>query len=190
MQLVSYKESNTVSLRFAILASLDSNPQTGYEIAREFDSGVGNFWRATHQQIYRELSKLSEEKLVEFEQIQQDSKPAKKRYEITALGHDALAGWLSSPTPVPAVREPLLVKLSAGSLADKEHLLGEVLAHRAIYAARLQKFKHFEATYHARKNKPSKRQQYLFLTLRRGITAYESWIQWSEEVLTFLRSEQ
>ena len=72
-----------MSLRYAILASLESHPHTGYEIAREFDSAVGYFWQATHQQIYKELSKLTAESLVGFEQIYQQSKPSKKRYVIS-----------------------------------------------------------------------------------------------------------
>ena len=31
---------------------------TGYELAKTFDSSIGFFWKANHQQIYRELTKL------------------------------------------------------------------------------------------------------------------------------------
>ena len=31
---------------------------SGYELAKTFDSSIGFFWKADHQQIYRELSKL------------------------------------------------------------------------------------------------------------------------------------
>ena len=64
-----------MSLRYAILASLGNRAQTGYEIARAFDRGVGYFWQASHQQIYRELGRLAEDGAVEFETIDQAGKP-------------------------------------------------------------------------------------------------------------------
>src|SRR3974390_2061661 len=47
-----------VALGDAILACLTERPMTGYELAKTFDSSIGFFWKADHQQIYRELSKL------------------------------------------------------------------------------------------------------------------------------------
>lgn len=176
-----------MSLRFAILASLESSAQTGYEIAREFDYGVGNFWHATHQQIYRELGKLTQESLVDFEQIQQESKPSKKRYLLTELGRDALATWLNSPTARQPIRDPLLVKISAGFLADPEKLKIEVLNHQHDYQRQLERFKGYETEFKACKKPPSEKQMYLYMTLRRGIISSEAWTAWLDEVLAFLR---
>ena len=47
-----------MALGDAILACLTERPMTGYELAKTFDSSIGFFWKADHQQIYRELSKL------------------------------------------------------------------------------------------------------------------------------------
>ena len=47
-----------MALGDAILACLTEHPMTGYELAKTFDSSIGFFWKADHQQIYRELSKL------------------------------------------------------------------------------------------------------------------------------------
>ena len=49
-----------MALADAILACLTERPMTGYELAKTFDSSIGFFWKADHQQIYRELSKLRE----------------------------------------------------------------------------------------------------------------------------------
>ena len=51
-------ETGVVALGDAILACLTERPMTGYELAKTFDSSIGFFWKADHQQIYRELSKL------------------------------------------------------------------------------------------------------------------------------------
>lgn len=178
-----------MSLRFAILVSLESGAQTGYEIAREFDGGVGNFWHATHQQIYRELGKLTDEKLVEFEQIQQESRPSKKRYVITEEGNAELADWLNSPTTRQPLRDPLLVKISAGFLADPEQLKTEVLNHRAYYAERLARYEGYEKECQIHKGKLTEKQMYLYLTLRRGILASQAWITWADETLAFLQQQ-
>ncbi len=47
-----------MALGDAILACLTERPMTGYELAKTFDSSIGFFWKANHQQIYRELSRL------------------------------------------------------------------------------------------------------------------------------------
>ena len=44
-----------MALGDAILACLTEHPMTGYELAKTFDSSIGFFWKADHQQIYREL---------------------------------------------------------------------------------------------------------------------------------------
>lgn len=54
-------------LKYAILRLINREPITGYDISREFDRGLVNFWYATHSQIYPELRKLTEEGLVTFE---------------------------------------------------------------------------------------------------------------------------
>lgn len=175
-----------MALRFAILASLASKSQTGYEIAREFDAAVGHFWQATHQQIYRELSKLSEDSAVVFEQIQQVSKPAKKRYQITATGRSALTEWLALPTPAAPVRDPLLVKLSAAYLANKTVITEELRRHQILYRNRLKEFRSIESRHFSAKRKLTTKGQYLYFTLRRGITSAEAWLTWADEVLEYL----
>ena len=50
-------EGGLVALGDAIHACLTERPMTGYELAKTFDSSIGFFWKADHQQIYRELSR-------------------------------------------------------------------------------------------------------------------------------------
>ena len=178
-----------MALKYALLSALVVKPQTGYEIAREFDSAVGYFWQATHQQIYRELNHLADAGLLEFEQIEQRTKPAKKRYSITASGHRALVSWLDQPVSLQAVRDPLLVKLSSGHLADTGKLKAEVEEHVNNYQQRLALFRSYEKSFNENRAQASLEQRYLFLTLRRGITVCESWLDWAQEVLDFLTED-
>ena len=55
-----------MSLKHLILALVAARESTGYEITKEFDEVAGFFWRATHQQVYRELGTLADAGLLRF----------------------------------------------------------------------------------------------------------------------------
>lgn len=84
------------NLKYAILGLLSQRPMTGYDIAREFkENAFANFWYATHGQIYPELKRLLEEKLVDYEVVIQGKVLEKKRYTITENGHRDFLNWLT-----------------------------------------------------------------------------------------------
>ena len=58
-----------MSLRFAILGYLSTGPGTGWDISRQFDTGLGWFWTARHSQIYPELKRMTQEGLVERDSV-------------------------------------------------------------------------------------------------------------------------
>jgi len=64
-----------MALSEAILVCLTERPMSGYDLAKNFDASIGFFWRASHQQIYRELGKLREKGYVKSEEIRQVGKP-------------------------------------------------------------------------------------------------------------------
>ena len=49
-----------MALSHAIMTALLEDDLSGYELAKRFDTSLGFFWRASHQQIYQELRKLEE----------------------------------------------------------------------------------------------------------------------------------
>src|ERR1700704_4104207 len=100
-----------IMLREVILTVLAHRPMTGYEIARNFDQVLSHFWRASHQQIYRELARMSSEGDVVFRAVAQSGKPEKKLYSLTRTGRAALKKWVAVPTDRPRPQNDLLVKL-------------------------------------------------------------------------------
>lgn len=50
-----------MSLPHVILTVLSHHDATGYDITKEFSSAIGYFWKASHQQVYRELNKLADQ---------------------------------------------------------------------------------------------------------------------------------
>src|ERR1700741_196937 len=80
----------SMALGDAILACLTERPMTGYELAKTFDASIGFFWKADHQQIYRELSKLRDRGHVQALEGGQTVKPNKLVYTLGVDGKSAL----------------------------------------------------------------------------------------------------
>src|SRR3974377_103614 len=102
-----------MALADAILACLTERPMTGYELAKTFDASIGFFWKADHQQIYRELSKLRDRGHVQAREVVQTGKPNKLVYTLTAEGRAALGHWAARPSSPPSLKDDILVRLCA-----------------------------------------------------------------------------
>ncbi|MBR0950491.1 PadR family transcriptional regulator [Bradyrhizobium canariense] len=102
-----------MALGDAILACLTERPMTGYELAKTFDSSIGFFWKADHQQIYRELSKLRDRGYIQGREVVQSGKPNKLIYTLTPEGRTALRHWAARPSTPPSIKDDLLVRLHA-----------------------------------------------------------------------------
>jgi DNA-binding PadR family transcriptional regulator len=127
-----------VSLRYAILGYLSSGPGTGYDLARQFDTGLGWFWSARHSQIYPELRRLTDEGLVTRDQAAVSENLDKFPYTITAAGLNALNDWVESPPSYPANRDSERLQLIFSDAAPTA-LRAHFTAHREHYTARRAK---------------------------------------------------
>jgi PadR family transcriptional regulator, regulatory protein AphA len=94
-----------VSLRYAILGYLTSAPGTGYDLAQQFDSGLGWFWGALHSQIYPELRRLTEEELIIRTPEAAGPNLNKFTYSITDKGREELKKWTAQPPTYPPNRD-------------------------------------------------------------------------------------
>lgn len=88
------------TLKYAILGLINRKPLTGYDMMKEFNSGLVDFWYTNHSQIYLELKKLTDEGLVSYETIIQGEKLEKKLYTITEKGKISLQKWLVKDEPL------------------------------------------------------------------------------------------
>ena len=102
-----------MALGDAILACLTERPMTGYELAKTFDTSIGFFWKADHQQIYRELSKLRDRGHVQAREVVQTGKPNKLVYTLTSEGRAALKHWAARPSRPASIKDDLLVRMFA-----------------------------------------------------------------------------
>ena len=123
-----------MALAEAILVCLAEEPLTGYELAKSFDTSSGFFWRADHQQIYRELKRLRENDWVSDELVVQQGRPNKRRYSITAAGRAHLMEWSQQSQTPPPIKDDLLVKLyslaDVDAMAVREQIADRLAGHR------------------------------------------------------------
>ena len=174
-----------MALAHTILALLAKDPGSGYDISKRFDQGPSCYWKATQQQVYRELSKLKAQGHVSFETVPQVGKPDKKLYQITDLGWQELARWYAEPTEPTAIREDLLVKVLIGHQMPRSLLLKELHHRQQLHSAQLAYYREKEAEI-LPLIEDEVAMQFMYLTLKRGIAYETSWLTWCDEVLATL----
>lgn len=173
-----------MALAHTILALLAKQPGSGYDISKQFDGELGCYWKATQQQVYRELSKLTKQEWVQFETLPQAGKPDKKLYHITESGWQELARWYAEPTEPTPIREDLLVKVLIGHKMPREMLKKEIQHRHKIHSEQLADYRKIETEHFAGNN--SVEMQFMYLTLKRGIAYQTSWLTWCDEVLELI----
>ncbi|XAG14534.1 PadR family transcriptional regulator [Vibrio metschnikovii] len=177
-----------MSLPHVILTVLSTRDATGYDITKEFSASIGYFWKASHQQVYRELNKMGQQGLVTCVLEPQDGKPDRKVYSITEAGRRALGEWFDQPTAHPTVRDEFSAKLMACSVQSAEpyrlQLIGLIEESRKL----VTHYQDIESAYYANPAMMDKQQRLERLTLRRNLLTRQAWIEWAEETLAELNA--
>ena len=171
-----------MALSHTILTVLLESAHSGYDLSKRFEESVSCFWKASQQQIYRELGKMEKSGWVEYETIPQLGKPDKKLYRITPTGQTEWMKWLEAPTVPTPIREDLLVKVLAGPHIPTPLLIRQIEERRSLHEAQLTKYLEKEALFQQIPS-PEQSLRYRYLTLRRGIRYEQEWIDWCNEVL-------
>jgi DNA-binding PadR family transcriptional regulator len=171
-----------VALAEAILVCLTERPMTGYELAKTFDSSIGFFWRASHQQIYRELQELRSGCFVDSKDVVQTGRPNKTVYTIAKKGLDRIQSWSRELTDRPPVRDNMLLKLYALDRIDLAALATEIATRLEKHRARLAVYECIlQERYTGRRL--SKRDTGRLLGLKVGLMAERGYVAWCVEAL-------
>ena len=175
-----------MALEHAILVSLAEKSSSGYELARRFDKSIGQFWSATHQQIYKVLARMESAGWVAATVVEQDGRPDKKVYDLTETGRAELRAWIASPASPEAGRSDLAVKIRGAAYGDVGTVAAEVARHRAAHAERLDAYLAGEK--HDFPDPAGLRGHRLhqWLVLRGGIALERTLIDWYDDVLAAL----
>jgi DNA-binding PadR family transcriptional regulator len=174
-----------LALGDAILACLTERPMTGYELAKTFDASIGFFWRADHQQIYRELTRLRDRGYIQGREVVQSGKPNKLVYTLTQEGRAALRHWAARPSVPASIKDDLLVRLYALDSVDIEPLRTDLMARLEHHRDRLSRY---ERILNKRfpQGTASPADLGKLLSLRLGVRHEQAVVEWCEEAIEAL----
>jgi DNA-binding PadR family transcriptional regulator len=179
-----------MSLRDAVLAALLEGESSGYDLAKDFDASVANFWMATAQQLYRELDRLAEQGLIQARVVHQERRPNKRIFSLTDEGHEAIRQF-TAQAPKPAViRDELMIKVQAADAGDAAAVRDYIVERLQWATAKLQRYERLRT----RLLDGRAEEEYLaqaervgpYLTLLRGISFEQENIRWAERALAIL----
>ena len=165
--------SYTSYLVLGLIAGLGT--ATPYELKQWVNLSIGNFWSFPHSQLYSEPDRLTDLGLLEIEQ--EEAGRHRKRYTATEAGRAALQAWLRDPdTSRTEVREPGLLQLFFGALADEADMTRVAQARVKHYEQELGRYAEIEQNIAGHPD-----MHYPYATLRLGIAFTRASLAfWSE----------
>ncbi|QUH03062.1 PadR family transcriptional regulator [Saccharopolyspora erythraea] len=179
-----------MALKHALLAALLEGEASGYDLAKQFDVSVANFWSATPQQLYRELERLAEDGLVAARVVRQERRPDKRLFTLTDEGRRQLAAFTARQPRPTAIRDELLVKLQAVDAGDRDAVRTFVQERVELARTKLTRYDRLrEQLLDGRSEDDYLRSADRigpYLTLMRGRSFEEDNLRWGEQVLRIL----
>ncbi|GGY33248.1 PadR family transcriptional regulator [Streptomyces djakartensis] len=188
-----------MSLKYALLGFLSTEPASGFDLAREFGESVGWFWYASHSQIYPELRRLEAEGLVTSTASPGNPGKQKRIYHLTEQGEAALQAWLEEPTDYAPIRDVERVKLvfldGAPVEAIRRHLEDHRKHHEDLLAVYTQQLRELHRGVFPRlvkrlATRPRSSHKMItglkVLAMQGNIARARTEIHWAEDALTWL----
>ncbi len=181
------------TLDYVILAGLIRKPRSGYDLTKWMERETSHFFAIGHSSIYPALARMEREGLVRYEVVPSDQGPERKVYSITEAGREALLSWAGEPAAERQVRDEQLVKALCYGFLPKERALAQLREEKSNHEEKLALYEKFERGLGAelREGRISG-EAYLgtLLTLRRGIGAERSYVEWCEEAAKMISSTE
>lgn len=114
-----------MSLKYGLLGFLSYGPRTGYEIGKMFFDPI----QPSLSVIYRKLTGMADEGLVDFKRVDQEKLPDKNVFHITPAGRAELERWLRQPVTLVPPRPSVLMQLWFASRVDKKSIMANIKAY-------------------------------------------------------------
>jgi DNA-binding PadR family transcriptional regulator len=138
------KAEPSMSLPHALLTSLLERPCSGSELASRFDRSIGYFWQASHQQIYRELSRLELAGLIEGSEPEA-SRGRPRVWQVLPAGRAELLRWVNDSSESKPLRDEVMVRLRAAAVLGDTDLAADLRDRLAHHRAMLAQYQGIEA---------------------------------------------
>ena len=108
-----HRHTSGLSPEYALLGFLDQSSAHGYELHQKLFDQLGEIWHVSLSQTYNILTRLEEQGFIQGTIHEQDKRPAKRRFRLTAAGRQRFETWMSSSSAcsVRAIRVEFMTRL-------------------------------------------------------------------------------
>lgn len=171
--------------RHAVLGALTFGPMSGYDIRKNIENTIGNFWVESYGQIYPILKELVAENLATVSTDRMESRPERKVYAITDVGLQEVRQWLAEPVTYDVPRNELMLKLFFGRQVGPEVMIRHLQDYRERLQQALQRYHAIEQEIRTEEGgEPDT--VYGLATVRYGVHSCQAQIRWCDETLQSL----
>jgi DNA-binding PadR family transcriptional regulator len=125
---------------------LTSQPMTGYDVYKNFETSVGYVWHAPDSQIYPELRRMETEGLIRGETVPWGKRGTKKRYTITREGIRSLEDWINEPPDYQRERDPIRLRAAYLEWAEPDAARDFFRAHIEHHTGRIADWEQMNRT--------------------------------------------
>ena len=176
--------SDLPATSFAVLGLISFRPMSGYDLKQFADKSIGHFyWSPAKSQIYAELRRLKLAGLVTEEHVEQEARPDKRVYAITADGRSRLADWVnSSAFEQDVFKSTLMLRVFLGRSANPGALIKLLQQNLDFESDRLAELRGMEQQCVDAGGDAT----FSLLTIRAGVHLTEAAIKWSAESMKTL----
>jgi len=108
-----YRRTSGLSPEYALLGFLEQSSAHGYELHQKLLEQLGEIWHVSLSQTYNILTRLEEQGFIQGTTQEQEKRPAKRRFRLTAAGRRRFESWMSSLSAcsVRAIRVEFMTRL-------------------------------------------------------------------------------
>lgn len=172
--------------KFLILGLLSEESLSGYDIKKIVDMRFSFFWSESYGQIYPQLKKLSEDKLIEENSLSQiENSKTIRKYSITDKGRDELKEWLEEPVEKETVRYEILLKMYFSNIIPTEVMLAHIKEFQISHRNQLKLFQKYKLQLEQYKDVHENHEDIL-MVLSFGQKVWNAYDDWCEEVSKIL----
>lgn len=179
------------TVEYVILAGLVRRPRSGYDLTQWMQRETSHYFAVGHNRVYPALSELERDGLVVHKVVPSDRGPERKVYSITEGGRETLLSWVDSAPAERQVRDEQLVKVLCYGFLPTERALARLEEVKTLHEEKLARYEDYRRGLEVdlQEGRISD-ETYLgtLLTLRRGIGAERSYVEWCEEANEVLSS--
>lgn len=176
--------------KYLILGLLNEESLSGYEIKKIVDTRFSFFWSESFGQIYPQLKKLNEKKLIDKVSLEEsENSKSSIKYSITDSGIRELKQWLEEPVEKEVVRYEILLKMYFSNIISPEIMLGHIKEFQISHRQQQKLFEKFQFQIEEYKDVHENHEDIL-MVLSFGQKVWEAYDNWCEEVSSLLEKRK